>query len=299
MTWPRVSVSIISYQQREFVREAVESILAENYPDVEICIGDDGSTDGTHEMLREYEARFPSVMRLALSPVNRGVTANTNASYALCTGTYVAWLGGDDLFMPGKLHEQVALMESDPEIALSFHDLDVFDSETGQTLRTLTHGRARTWSAHQAARRFIENGVFCGSCSIMTRRSASPPCFDMRVPIASDWLFWIETAVQGRMAYLPKVLSRYRRHDRNLSSAPRHALEESFVTLAIVEARHPELVAAVRNRRARLLLHEALAAYRSGRRRRAITLAAEGVRLGGGGSARAFSRALLRTLRAR
>lgn len=300
MTPPTVSVHIIAYQQREFLREAIESVLAQRYGALEICVGDDGSTDGTHEMLRDYAVRYPGVFQLALSTTNRGITANCNAAYALCTGQYVAWLGGDDLMCPGKLHAQVAYMAAHPEMSLSFHDQDVFESASGRTLYRLDHGgRSRRWRAPDGAALLLRNGVFCGSCSIMTRRDASPAAFDARIPITSDWLFWVETAARGDVGYLPGTYTRYRRHGANVSSAPTRAFEEAMLTLAIVDSRHPALLRATRDRRARLFLHEAVARFRRGARREGLALAREALRLGGGGSATAFTRAAWRTVRAR
>ncbi|HEX8429711.1 MAG TPA: glycosyltransferase, partial [Longimicrobium sp.] len=132
---PKVSVHLPSYQQREYLREAIESVLAQDYAALEIVIGDDGSTDGTHEMLRDYERRYPGTFVLVLDTVNRGTTANWNRILPRCTGKYVAWLDGDDLWLPGKLHRQVAYMEAHPEVVLSYTNADVFDGATGTSIR--------------------------------------------------------------------------------------------------------------------------------------------------------------------
>ncbi len=99
---PLVSVAVITYNQKEFLRECIESILAQDYPNLEIVIADDASSDGTQDMLRDYDVQFPDKFVLKLAGRNQGITANSNEAHFACTGKYIAWMGGDDLMLPGK-----------------------------------------------------------------------------------------------------------------------------------------------------------------------------------------------------
>lgn len=80
---PLVSVCIITYNQKKFLRECIESVLAQDYPNIEIIVGDDASTDGTQEMLREFETTYPDKFVLRLAKINMGITCNSNAVFFL------------------------------------------------------------------------------------------------------------------------------------------------------------------------------------------------------------------------
>src|SRR3954452_23351532 len=98
---------MLTYQHAAFVRESLDSVLVQDYPNMEIVVGDDASTDGTQDILRDYAGRHPGVFKLLLSPVNRGITANSKSTLMACEGELIAHTSGDDVWLPGKLHKQV------------------------------------------------------------------------------------------------------------------------------------------------------------------------------------------------
>lgn len=277
-----VSVAIVTYNQREYLREALDSVLAQTGVTFEVVVGDDGSTDGTPELLNAYAARHPGVVRPVLSPANRGITANCNAVLDACAAPLIAWLGGDDLMLPGKLAAQVQLMQKDRECGLCYHDLEVFESDTGALLRHFNSGPGSVTPREGGAELLVRYGTFCGACSVMVRRSAVPTHgFDPRIPVASDWLFWIETAVNGTIRYLPRVLGRYRRHRASVTArTTADDQHERLITLALVESRYPQLAGAARLNRAHYLYGEGVTRVLTGRGREARTLLRESLRQG-------------------
>ena len=98
---PLVSVAIITYNHEKFIGEALNSVLEQDYENIEIVVADDGSKDRTPEILRKFEREHPGKLRLILSERNEGITVNSNKAHFACIGKYVAWLGGDDLMLPG------------------------------------------------------------------------------------------------------------------------------------------------------------------------------------------------------
>lgn len=214
---PLVSVAIITYNQKEFLREAIESVLIQDYKPLEIVIGDDFSTDGTQEMLKNYQNIYPGIFILKLASQNSGITTNSNAVHFACTGKYIAWLGGDDIMLPGKISKQVKFMETHSNYNLVYHNLDVFDSFTGKHLHY--YNSAKSCFTGDVTQ-LIKHGTFNGACATMTRHSAAPDYgFDTRIPVASDWLYWIEHLKNGgKIGYINEVLGRYRRHDKNVSN---------------------------------------------------------------------------------
>lgn len=252
---PLVSVAIVSYNHSAFVGGAIESVLSQDYPNVEIVVADDASTDGTAEVLAGYVERFPGRVRVIVQPHNVGITTNCNAVLGMARGEYIAFLGSDDLMLPGKLCAQVEQMEADPSCVLSYHDLDVFQSETDRTLWLFSkrnaprEGRAST---------LIRHGCFNGACSTMLRASAMPKGgFDERISHGSDWLFWIRTAENGKVRYIDRVLGRYRRHGTNVTGDPalqRALTQDLLATMMILLADKPDYTPEISARTGLILL---------------------------------------------
>jgi len=240
--YPLVSVAIITYNQKKFLAECIESVLAQDYPNIEIIVADDCSTDGTQEMLRKYSERHPGKFILKLANKNQGITLNSNVAHFACSGKYIAWMGGDDLMLPGKISKQVKHMEKNPDCTICYHNLDVFQSETNETLR-LKNGRKT--SLNGDVRTAIKFGAFNGACSNMVRRSKTPPNgFNLSLPVASDWLYWVETLANGgNLFFINEVLGRQRRHENNVTKQQpyitQHELDH-LVSCQIIMARYPQ-----------------------------------------------------------
>jgi glycosyltransferase involved in cell wall biosynthesis len=236
-----ISVCIISYNQKNFISECVTSCAEQNVDNLEVLVADDASTDGTQDVLRELERKYKGRFKAIFNERNVGITNNSNIVYRHAKGEYIAWMGGDDVMLPGKLFKQLEVMRSDSEISLCYHDLDVFESATNTTTHFFNHGPNSVHPYEGGAENFVQYGTFCGACSVLTRRSACPPDgFNSRVVVASDWLFWIEATLNGKIRFIPEVLGRYRRHSTNVTSIIRDPTDQ-MVTLGIVEAKYPHL----------------------------------------------------------
>lgn len=125
---PLVSVSLITYNQRELIARALDGVLAQrtDFP-VEIIVGDDHSTDGTREILLDYQRRHPHCIFLILHPrrYSGEIAGRTNniTNLMACRGKYTAMLDGDDYWTdPLKLQRQVDILEARPEVVACAHD---------------------------------------------------------------------------------------------------------------------------------------------------------------------------------
>jgi glycosyltransferase involved in cell wall biosynthesis len=114
---PLVSVIIIFYNAERFFREAIESVLAQTYPDWELLLVDDGSTDASSEIALEYQGKYPEKVRYLEhnNHDNRGMSASRNLGVKNASGKYVAMLDADDIWLAEKLTEQIRILESHPE----------------------------------------------------------------------------------------------------------------------------------------------------------------------------------------
>jgi glycosyltransferase involved in cell wall biosynthesis len=112
-----VSVVMATYNHAPFVAEAVRSVLEQSFDDFEFLIADDGSIDGTPDIVSLVQ---DSRIRFFGHRANRGACAVTNELIEKATGKYIALINSDDIWMPGKLSDQVGFLESHPDIAATF-----------------------------------------------------------------------------------------------------------------------------------------------------------------------------------
>ena len=218
-SFPLVSIPLLTYNSAFFIKETLESILHQDYQHFEIIVSDDASTDETPEILKKYQEQYPNNIKVILNLVNQGVTKNANTALKHCKGEYIALLGGDDIFLPGKLRKQVLFMEKHEEVLISYHNVAVFDSKSNKTLYNYNAwGRNKPRAGDFST--LIKYGCFCFSCSVMIKREAIPARgYDEIYPACSDFVLYLQTLLSGgKIAYIPEVLSKYRRHENNITN---------------------------------------------------------------------------------
>ena len=263
----RVSVLVITYNQAQFVRETIASVQQQEYPDLEIVVADDSSRDGTADSILELAAADARIVPV-LADRNRGIAANWNAALRRCTGEFVAYLGGDDMMLPGKISKQVAYLRAHPECVVCVHDVEAFDSVSGRRLylHSERHGMPEGGIELELSSSWTLGLLGKQPKSLqsaqMVRASAMPPHgFDERLPYANDWMHGLEVLRHGRRGYVREVLARYRRHPAQVSSRGElttEGIEEFLVVLAVVAARYPDLAARVKDVRNWLLFQRVL-----------------------------------------
>jgi glycosyltransferase involved in cell wall biosynthesis len=118
---PQVSLIITSYNQEEYLREAIESAIDQTVAAFEIIIADDHSTkDGSIEIIRQYAARYPGLVRGLFQEKNVGIPKNRNSALGMVKGNYVAILDGDDRLLPGFVERHGAALTANPQVHVSY-----------------------------------------------------------------------------------------------------------------------------------------------------------------------------------
>ena len=258
MSLPRVSVLCITYNQQSLVEQTLLSALEQDYDNLQVIVSDDASSDSTADVIRALAKQYPGRLVPLLNQSRGGITVNMNRGLALCDGEYIAFLGGDDIFLPGKIAKQVAFMQAHPELILSHHDVDVFDSVTD---KTLYHWSERYGKHSGGADSVIRLGTYMCGTTVMARCDRIPVNgADVRIPAASEWLLWVEMLAEsgGQFGYLDETLARYRRSMGNVTRNWDWKFEEQNLTLAIIEARWPQFTTLVRKRRAEFYFVQAV-----------------------------------------
>src|SRR5215469_2249314 len=129
MNVPAVTVLIDAYNYGRFIEEAIDSVLAQEFPmdQVEILVVDDGSTDDTAERVKKYGSKIKY-----LHKPNGGQASALNLAFARTRGEIVSLLDGDDFFLPGKVARVAEVFERDPSLGMFYHPFLEFDMATNE-----------------------------------------------------------------------------------------------------------------------------------------------------------------------
>lgn len=201
---PTVSVLVKSYNHARYVRQTIESVLAQSFQDFEIVVTDDGSTDGTLDVLRSFTD--PRI-QLAALPQNQGISAAMNATIARARGRYLAILNSDDFALPDRLQRQVAFLDASPGVSLVF-GLPVTVDEAGQPRPPLNDFELPLRFPDFSRRSWLRLFFFGSNClcapTAMIRREAyvAVGAYDRRLTNLQDVDMWIRMLRAGHQIHL-------------------------------------------------------------------------------------------------
>jgi len=231
-TWPEgtvpvVSIFCITYNHEKFIRDAIEGFLAQEttFP-VEILIHDDASTDGTTEILREFEAKYPQLFRTVLQTENqwsKGIKPRTFLD-PMIRGEFIALCEGDDYWNdPQKLQKQIELLQSRLDIVATCHRVRCQREATVSAAKEYRSG-ADFYPDLELAQEIPWSVLIrrnpVQTCSVVYRRSAMPQQPRWFHGLAmGDWPLCLELSTKGVIHYSPEVMAAYRVHDSSYWSS--------------------------------------------------------------------------------
>ncbi len=213
-TKPKVSVLIATYNHARYVRVTLESVLAQEtrFP-FEVVICDDGSSDGTRNIIEEYAARYPLQLRLSCREKNAGDKGLTNFLLGLqmCRGEYIATLDGDDYWIDSsKLQRQTDFLDSRSDYSMCFHNcrVEYEDGQSWDTVRFLSGERVTTED-------LLKNSMGQMSTIVIRQDVAAKLRESVRLLndwLLSDWFIGIVASQLGFVGYIDRVMSVFRQH---------------------------------------------------------------------------------------
>jgi glycosyltransferase involved in cell wall biosynthesis len=203
---PQVTVVIAAYNAERFIRETLESVLGQRLQDLEVIVVDDGSTDGTQQVLGSFSDRRLTVLRQD----NSGVSVARNAGLALARAPYIFFLDADDLLTPDALYKMVNALEDNPEHVACFgHHIKI--AEDGSDLSMGSYIRWKLLPADDTLRHLIAKNFICGAICVKTDAARTVGGFDPTLKLGEDWEFWCRLALLGDFAAMPNdILLLYR-----------------------------------------------------------------------------------------
>lgn len=202
---PRVSVIMGIKNGERFLRESVESIVAQTFNDFEFIIIDDGSTDRTAEILKEFSQK-DSRVKIITNPQNLGLTKSLNIGIRAASGEYIARMDADDIAMPERFEKQVKFLDENSGHTLVGSWAQVID-EKGSDVRELKYPTADT----ELKKTLIKLNPFIHA-SIMMRRSAldQTGLYDEAWRYGQDYELYFRIAKNFKMANISELLLKHR-----------------------------------------------------------------------------------------
>jgi len=195
---PKVSVVIPTYNRLLMLREAVDSVLKQDFEDFELIVVDDGSTDGTAEEIKRYGGR---VILLQHSE-NRGVSAARNKGILHAKGKYVAFLDSDDVWVKGKLKIQVTFLDENPHYSFCYTD-EIWIRRGKRVNPKLKHAKYSGWIFEKC----LPLCTISPSSAMMRKKLFSKVgLFDEALPVCEDYDFWLRVSARFPIFFINRKL---------------------------------------------------------------------------------------------
>jgi glycosyltransferase involved in cell wall biosynthesis len=197
-TMPKVSIIIPTYNRLPMLREAVNSVLAQDFEDFELIVVDDGSTDGTADEMKGYGGR----VRLLHHPENRGVSAARNRGILHTRGKYIAFLDSDDLWVKGKLKIQVAFLDDNPHYPICYTD-EIWIRRGKRVNPKNKHAKYSGWIFEKCLPLCI-----ISPSSAMVRKTlfSKVGLFDEALPVCEDYDLWLRISARFPVFFINRKL---------------------------------------------------------------------------------------------
>jgi glycosyltransferase involved in cell wall biosynthesis len=262
---PLVTAIALCYNHERFILECLESIKAQQYPNLQLIITDDASKDASAELIRKWVAENASLHPTFIhNAQNQGVCKALNSALAAARGKYIAMTATDDVWVPGRLGQQVPVMEKLPEeIGVLYSDAYQID-EAGNPLPNRFIESYRTFE--QMPEGDIQDplwvGNFIPAMTTLVRRSVYEKVgyYDESL-FYEDWDMWLRIAQQFRFAFFPNPAARYRIVRTSMSKASVGKMDTANELIFIKHLAARKVPKAVRNKAFNYVVRRA---YRQG-----------------------------------
>ncbi len=208
---PKVSILMLTYNRASYIKEAIQSVLKQTYPDFELHIIDDGSTDATAELVVKFT---DSRVKYHRSSTNKGLIERRKESLTYANGMYIAILDSDDAWNdPGKLQAQVAYMEANPDCAVVGTFINRIN-QAGETIGTDKYAE----SDSTIRKTILVRNQFAHSSVLLRTAFVEKTAGYRDTTLAEDLDLFLQLGQVGTFANLPVYTTNYRIHGESFGS---------------------------------------------------------------------------------
>jgi glycosyltransferase involved in cell wall biosynthesis len=217
MNTPKISVIIPAYNRAHFLREAVDSVLMQTSPVHEIIVIDDGSTDETPKVVAAYGHRVRY-----LRQKNQGPSAARNYGMREATGSWIAFLDSDDLWVREKVQVQTEFIRKHPDVEFVFGNLSIFDANRNEDKPEVLDKKVQKYLVAHAddLKDCLRQFLICNpipTSSVLFREDSQKRLgfLDETMRYCEDYDYWLRFAASSRMGFIDQILVRRRMHESN------------------------------------------------------------------------------------
>ncbi|SEH72001.1 Glycosyl transferase family 2 [Rheinheimera pacifica] len=240
MTSPLVSVIIPCYNSAAHITAAIDSVLTQDYANIEVIVVDDGSTDNSIDILRQFGDKI-----IVLQQANQGPAAARNAGMRIASGQFIAFNDSDDLWLPGKLTAQITYLQQHPEIGLCYCGWAIWHGETSlEQISAQLADAGQTDAAEDAYYsgwlylKLLKDSVIHTITAVMRREIIDTiGMFNTDYRIGEDHDFWLRISQRYQMAKLSQTYAVYRDNPHSTTKKV-HAKNFSLLVLESAVARY-------------------------------------------------------------
>lgn len=231
---PLVTVGIATYNSSNFILETLESIYSQSYPNIELIVSDDASSDDTMQKVKKWLAtddrrkRFADVKLLEVRK-NTGVSQNANRKLKASTGEWIKGIGHDDALLPDCISDNIHFVHENPEARIVFSKIKIYKDtfEENNLIVTTPENITRdsiVWPDHSAESQYkkllrSDRIHFAPSVFIHRQTLISAGGFDERFSLLEDYPLWLNLTKNGyKLYFMDEVTVNYRRHAKAINN---------------------------------------------------------------------------------
>lgn len=199
---PLVTIVTPSYNQGEFLEETIKSVLAQDYPALDYIIVDGGSSDGSVEIIKKYQAK----LHAWVSEQDQGQTDAINKGFSMSRGEIMAWINSDDLYSPYAVREAVAYLQENPQVGMVYGDTELINR------KSLKVGEFNAQQTNY--KRLMRGAVYIPQPAAFWRRELwdQVGSLDSSFYFAMDYDLWVRFAKRAQIKYIPRMWAKFRIH---------------------------------------------------------------------------------------
>ena len=206
-----ISIVVPVYNAEKYLEETIKSIFLQGYPELEVILVDDCSTDGSADIIRRYQELYPNVYYHKLD-VNSGVAIARNTAIELAKGRFVAFVDSDDIWKPGKLEKQLSLFNEHPGCPFTYTAIDYID-ENGKLLKNKRSLR------ESVTYNYVLRNTMIATSTVIIDRNVVPDVVMPNRRSAEDYSLWLSLLKKYGPAYgINEALTSYRISSTSISS---------------------------------------------------------------------------------